>query len=265
MKKFGIFFAAFFAVIFASCSGDSGDENGSSGSGVYSVESENVRAVAEENGIKFTITRPSDEAFDNGYDCIFIYLLENGRRTTVTSVDYTLEENNKIEVLYPLVKKGTDYIFRIQLQTKSGTDYNEELSAITAKGGIGHVEYPDLTNSVCTATYGNSVEFSVDSESLIDKTKMRNIKTVVNCFYNGGKTRGGWFYYVTREGIQKTVTLTAEEKSAFDEVFKSNGADTFRAEYSYFFDLPAGTESYGVSDWRTATLFSEYVTVDSTD
>jgi hypothetical protein len=295
MKRFEKLFAVILAVMFAfaSCangsggsgsSGDSFEANYSEGEDdpdvPYSVESDGgeITVTAEENGLRFIFTNNENTSFAERCAYLKINRVENGKWTTIAQVDLTLEEDSKIEVLYPLVQKDKNYIFAILYQNFDGIQERVTLPAVKAKGGSGHMIYPDLTKSYVTTTWSKSkVKTVLSDNTWIEKnsSRMKNLRTLVNYYYTHGHTSDKmdwddctWFYEHRYEGVTLQMPKYEYESIDFNRKFydakcSTHGtyADQFAAQYIYEFDLPSGIESEGINLWGTNGFDSNIVTI----
>ena len=150
-------------------------------SGTYEAETDLVKVTAESDGMHFTIKNPatlagSDEKYKEGCNWIGVYRLENigGEeiQTTLAVVDklpfepghwnnetwIEQEPAKEINFVYPLCEAGEQYKFKVQIEPQRGLDENGienpvdrdhgyfHYLTLTAKGGIGDIDYSNLKN-----------------------------------------------------------------------------------------------------------------------
>lgn len=113
----------------------------------FEPETKHVKAQATEKGILFTIQRPEDKAYSEGFGTVIIYKLAKSGDEIVRAylVNGTAVRKKNLNCLFPLCEAGEDCHFRIQInpvinENKNLAYYEKELHEelhIKAKGGSG--------------------------------------------------------------------------------------------------------------------------------
>ena len=271
-----------------------------SASGNYEAHTDLVSVTAESDGMHFTIKNPanlegSDKKYEKGCNWIGVYRLENigGEeiQTTLAVVDtspfYTgyWDENNQwqstksaddsISFVYPLCEAGEQYKFKVQIEPQRGVDENGienpidrehgywHYLTLTAKGGIGDINYSNLKNGEWTFVSYSDNKATVWIENVIppQDSVVKNVGTYIDIFYGDkdwdtpGKT--DWYCnYENPDEVEKSVSIELErwDGKAIQEL-----SNTFFAQYTFTFEVPDCPQ---VSQWRTVTLESDLVSIN---
>ena len=262
-------------------------------SGTYEAETDLVKVTAESDGMHFTIKNPatlagSDEKYKEGCNWIGVYRLENigGEeiQTTLAVVDKSPFEpghwNNEtwieqepakeINFVYPLCEAGEQYKFKVQIEPLKGAGeslvrengYFHYLT-LTAKGGIGDIDYSNLKNGEWAFASYSDNKATVWIENVIppQDSVVKNVGTYIDIFYGDkdwdtlGKT--DWYCsYKNPSAVEENVSIELER---WDGKPISELSNTFFAQYTFTFEVPDCPQ---VSQWRTVTLESDLVSLN---
>ena len=267
-------------------------------SGTYEAETDLVKVTAESDGMHFTIKNPatlegSDEKYKEGCNWIGVYRLENigGEeiQTTLAVVDKSPFEpghwNNEtwieqepakeINFVYSLCEAGEQYKFKVQIEPQRGLDENGienpvdrdhgyfHYLTLTAKGGIGDIDYSNLKNGEWVFASYSDNKATVWIENVIppQDSVVKNVGTYIDIFYGDkdwdtpGKT--DWHCsYKKPSAVKETVSIELER---WDGKPISELSNTFFAQYTFTFEVPDCPQ---VSQWRTVTLESDLVSLN---
>lgn len=268
-------------------------------SGTYEAETDLVKVTAESDGMHFTIKNPatlagSDEKYKEGCNWIGVYRLENigGEeiQTTLAVVDKLpfepgYEDENgqwwpktpdeSISFVYPLCEAGEQYKFKVQIEPQRGLDENGienpvdrdhgyfHYLTLTAKGGIGDIDYSNLKNSEWVFASYSDNKATVWIENVIppQDSVVKNVGTYIDIFYGDkdwntpGKT--DWYcLYENPSAVKENVSIELER---WDGKPISELSNTFFAQYNFTFEIPDCPQ---VSQWRTVTLESDLVSLN---
>lgn len=267
-------------------------------SGTYEAETDLVKVTAESDGMHFTIKNPatlagSDEKYKEGCNWIGVYRLENigGEeiQTTLAVVDKSPFEpghwNNEtwieqepakeINFVYPLCEAGEQYKFKVQIEPQRGLDENGienpvdrdhgyfHYLTLTAKGGIGDIDYSNLKNGEWVFASYSDNKATVWIENVIppQDSVVKNVGTYIDIFYGDkdwdtlGKT--DWYCsYKNPSAVEENVSIELER---WDGKPISELSNTFFAQYNFTFEIPDCPQ---VSQWRTVTLESDLVSLN---
>lgn len=269
-----------------------------SASGTYEAHTDLVKVTAESDGMHFTIKNPatlagSDEKYKEGCNWIGVYRLENigGEeiQTTLAVVDKSPFEpgylNNgtwinqepakEINFVYPLCEAGEQYKFKVQIEPQRGLDENGienpvdrehgycQYLTLTAKGGIGDIDYSNLKNGEWAFASYSDNKATVWIENVIppQDSVVKNVGTYIDIFYGNKEWISGetdWYcLYENPSAVEKNVSF--ELKSDFGLQSIQNYSNTFFAQYTFTFEVPDCPQ---VSQWRTVTLESDLVSLN---
>lgn len=268
-------------------------------SGTYEAETDLVKVTAESDGMHFTIKNPatlagSDEKYKEGCNWIGVYRLENigGEeiQTTLAVVDKSpfepgYEDENgqwwpktpdeSISFVYPLCEAGEQYKFKVQIEPQRGLDENGienpvdrdhgyfHYLTLTAKGGIGDIDYSNLKNGEWVFASYSDNKATVWIENVIppQDSVVKNVGTYIDIFYGDkdwdtpGKT--DWYCsYKNPSAVKENVSIELER---WDGKPISELSNTFFAQYNFTFEIPDCPQ---VSQWRTVTLESDLVSLN---
>lgn len=268
-------------------------------SGTYEAETDLVKVTAESDGMHFTIKNPatlagSDEKYKEGCNWIGVYRLENigGEeiQTTLAVVDKSpfepgYEDENgqwwpktpdeSISFVYPLCEAGEQYKFKVQIEPQRGLDENgienpvdrehgyRQYLTLTAKGGIGDIDYSNLKNGEWVFASYSDNKATVWIENVIppQDSVVKNVGTYIDIFYGDkdwdtpGKT--DWYCsYKNPSAVKENVSIELER---WDGKPISELSNTFFAQYNFTFEVPDCPQ---VSQWRTVTLESDLVSLN---
>lgn len=268
-------------------------------SGTYEAETDLVKVTAESDGMHFTIKNPatlagSDEKYKEGCNWIGVYRLENigGEeiQTTLAVVDKLpfepgYEDENgqwwpktpdeSISFVYPLCEAGEQYKFKVQIEPQRGLDENGienpvdrdhgyfHYLTLTAKGGIGDIDYSNLKNGEWVFASYSDNKATVWIENVIppQDSVVKNVGTYIDIFYGDkdwntpGKT--DWYcLYENPSAVKENVSIELER---WDGKPISELSNTFFAQYNFTFEIPDCPQ---VSQWRTVTLESDLVSLN---
>lgn len=268
-------------------------------SGTYEAETDLVKVTAESDGMHFTIKNPatlagSDEKYKEGCNWIGVYRLENigGEeiQTTLAVVDKSpfepgYEDENgqwwpktpdeSISFVYPLCEAGEQYKFKVQIEPQRGLDENGienpvdrdhgyfHYLTLTAKGGIGDINYSNLKNGEWVFASYSDNKATVWIENVIppQDSVVKNVGTYIDIFYGDkdwdtpGKT--DWYCsYKNPSAVKENVSIELER---WDGKPISELSNTFFAQYNFTFEIPDCPQ---VSQWRTVTLESDLVSLN---
>ena len=262
-----------------------------SASGTYEAKTDLVEVTAESDGMHFTIKNPAtaleDENYKEGCNWIGVYRLETigGEeiQTTLAVVDKSPFEpgywNNgtwinqepakEINFIYPLCEAGEQYKFKVQIEPlkKEGESLVRENGyfhylTLTAKGGIGDINYSNLKNGEWAFASYSDNKATVWIENVIppQDSVVKNVGTYIDVFYGNkdwdtqGKT--DWYcLYENPDTVEKNVSfeLTRRDGQSIQSL-----SSTFFAQYAFTFEFPNCPK---VSQWRTVTLESDLVSI----
>lgn len=269
-----------------------------SASGTYEAHTELVSVTAESDGMHFTIKNPanltgSDEKYKEGCNWIGVYRLENigGEeiQTTLAVVDKSPFEpghwNNRtwieqepakeINFVYPLCEAGEQYKFKVQIEPQRGLDENgienpvdrehgyRQCLTLTAKGGIGDIDYSNLKNGEWAFASYSDNKATVWTENVIPPldSVVKNVGNYIDIFY-GDKdwnTPGKTDWYCNYENPNEVKENVSIELERWDGKPISELSNTFFAQYTFTFEIPDCPQ---VSQWRTVTLESDLVSLN---
>lgn len=263
-------------------------------SGTYEAETDLVKVTAESDGMHFTIKNPatlagSDEKYQSGCNWIGVYRLETigGKeiQTTLARLDKSpfdsayKDENGQwwpktpdesISFVYPLCEAGEQYKFKVQIEPLKGAGeslvrdhgYFHYLT-LTAKGGIGDIDYSNLKNGEWVFASYSDNKATVWIENVIppQDSVVKNVGTYIDIFYGDkdwdtpGKT--DWYcLYENPSAVKENVSIELER---WDGKPISELSNTFFAQYNFTFEIPDCPQ---VSQWRTVTLESDLVSLN---
>lgn len=261
-------------------------------SGTYEAETDLVKVTAESDGMHFTIKNPatlagSDEKYKEGCNWIGVYRLENigGKeiQTTLARLDKSPFEpgylNNgtwinqepakEINFVYPLCEAGEQYKFKVQIEPLKGAGeslvrengYFHYLT-LTAKGGIGDIDYSNLKNGEWAFASYSDNKATVWIENVIppQDSVVKNVGTYIDIFYGNKEWISGetdWYcLYENPSAVEENVSIELER---WDGKPISELSNTFFAQYTFTFEVPDCPQ---VSQWRTVTLESDLVSLN---
>lgn len=268
-------------------------------SGTYEAETDLVKVTAESDGMHFTIKNPatlagSDEKYQSGCNWIGVYRLETigGEeiQTTLAVVDklpfepghwnnetwIEQEPAKEINFVYPLCEAGEQYKFKVQIEPQRGLDENGienpvdrdhgyfHYLTLTAKGGIGDIDYSNLKNGEWVFASYSDNKATVWIENVIppQDSVVKNVGTYIDIFYGDkdwdtpGKT--DWYcLYENPSAVEKNVSFELKNDSGLQSI--QNYSNTFFAQYNFTFEIPDCPQ---VSQWRTVTLESDLVSLN---
>lgn len=269
-----------------------------SASGTYEAHTELVSVTAESDGMHFTIKNPatlagSDEKYQSGCNWIGVYRLETigGEeiQTTLAVVDKSPFEpghlNNgtwinqepakEINFVYPLCEAGEQYKFKVQIEPQRGLDENGienpvdrdhgyfHYLTLTAKGGIGDINYSNLKNGEWAFASYSDNKATVWIENVIppQDSVVKNVGTYIDIFYGNKEWKSGetdWYcLYENPSAVEKNVSFELKNDSGLQSI--QNYSNTFFAQYTFTFEVPDCPQ---VSQWRTVTLESDLVSLN---
>ena len=268
-------------------------------SGTYEAETDLVKVTAESDGMHFTIKNPatlegSDEKYQSGCNWIGVYRLETigGEeiQTPLAVVDKLpfepgYEDENgqwwpktpdeSISFVYPLCEAGEQYKFKVQIEPQRGLDENGienpvdrdhgyfHYLTLTAKGGIGDIDYSNLKNGEWVFASYSDNKATVWIENVIppQDSVVKNVGTYIDIFYGDkdwdtpGKT--DWYCsYKNPSAVKENVSIELER---WDGKPISELSNTFFAQDNFTFEIPDCPQ---VSQWRTVTLESDLVSLN---
>lgn len=264
-----------------------------SASGTYEAETDLVKVTAESDGMHFTIKNPatlagSDEKYKEGCNWIGVYRLENigGEeiQTTLAVVDklpfepgywnnetwINQEPAKEINFVYPLCEAGEQYKFKVQIEPLKGAGeslvrengYFHYLT-LTAKGGIGDIDYSNLKNGEWAFASYSDNKATVWIENVIppQDSVVKNVGTYIDIFYGNKEWKSGetdWYcLYENPSAVEKNVSFELKNDSGLQSI--QNYSNTFFAQYTFTFEVPDCPQ---VSQWRTVTLESDLVSLN---
>lgn len=266
-------------------------------SGTYEAETDLVKVTAESDGMHFTIKNPatlagSDEKYKEGCNWIGVYRLENigGEeiQTTLAVVDklpfepgywnnetwINQEPAKEINFVYPLCEAGEQYKFKVQIEPQRGLDENgienpvdrehgyRQYLTLTAKGGIGDIDYSNLKNGEWVFASYSDNKATVWIENVIppQDSVVKNVGTYIDIFYGDKDWKSGetdWYcLYENPSAVKENVSIELER---WDGKPISELSNTFFAQYNFTFEIPDCPQ---VSQWRTVTLESDLVSLN---
>lgn len=268
-------------------------------SGTYEAETDLVKVTAESDGMHFTIKNPatlagSDEKYKEGCNWIGVYRLENigGEeiQTTLAVVDKSpfepgYEDENgqwwpktpdeSISFVYPLCEAGEQYKFKVQIEPQRGLDENGienpvdrdhgyfHYLTLTAKGGIGDIDYSNLKNGEWVFASYSDNKATVWTENVIppQDSVVKNVGTYIDIFYGNKEWKSGetdWYcLYENPSAVEKNVSFELKNDCGLQSI--QNYSNTFFAQYTFTFEVPDCPQ---VSQWRTVTLESDLVSLN---
>ena len=213
-----------------------------SASGTYEAETALVKVTAESDGMHFTIKNPatlagSDEKYKSGCNWIGVYRLENigGKeiQTTLARLDKSpfdsaYEDENgqwwpktpdeSISFVYPLCEAGEQYKFKVQIEPLKGAGeslvrengYFHYLT-LTAKGGIGDIDYSNLKNGEWAFASYSDNKATVWIENVIppQDSVVKNVGTYIDIFYGNKEwdTAGKTDWYCNYESSNEVKKM----------------------------------------------------------
>lgn len=262
-------------------------------SGTYEAETDLVKVTAESDGMHFTIKNPatlagSDEKYKEGCNWIGVYRLENigGEeiQTTLAVVDklpfepghwnnetwISQEPAKEINFVYPLCEAGEQYKFKVQIEPLKGAGeslvrengYFHYLT-LTAKGGIGDIDYSNLKNGEWVFASYSDNKATVWIENVIppQDSVVKNVGTYIDIFYGNKEWKSGetdWYcLYENPSAVEKNVSFELKNDCGLQSI--QNYSNTFFAQYTFTFEVPDCPQ---VSQWRTVTLESDLVSLN---
>lgn len=266
-------------------------------SGTYEAETDLVKVTAESDGMHFTIKNPatlagSDEKYKEGCNWIGVYRLETigGEeiQTTLAVVDklpfepgfwnnetwINQEPAKEINFVYPLCEAGEQYKFKVQIEPQRGLDENgienpvdrehgyRQYLTLTAKGGIGDIDYSNLKNGEWVFASYSDNKATVWIENVIppQDSVVKNVGTYIDIFYGNKEWISGetdWYcLYENPSAVEENVSIELER---WDGKPISELSNTFFAQYNFTFEIPDCPQ---VSQWRTVTLESDLVSLN---
>lgn len=263
-------------------------------SGTYEAHTELVSVTAESDGMHFTIKNPatlegSDKKYKEGCNWIGVYRLENigGEeiQTTLARLDKSpfdsayKDENGQwwpktpdesISFVYPLCEAGEQYKFKVQIEPLKGAGeslvrengYFHYLT-LTAKGGIGDIDYSNLKNGEWAFASYSDNKATVWIENVIppQDSVVKNVGTYIDIFYGNKEWKSGetdWYcLYENPSAVEKNVSFELKNDSGLQSI--QNYSNTFFAQYTFTFEVPDCPQ---VSQWRTVTLESDLVSLN---
>lgn len=267
-------------------------------SGTYEAETDLVKVTAESDGMHFTIKNPatlagSDEKYKEGCNWIGVYRLENigGEeiQTTLAVVDklpfepgywnnetwINQEPAKEINFVYPLCEAGEQYKFKVQIEPQRGLDENgienpvdrehgyRQYLTLTAKGGIGDIDYSNLKNGEWVFASYSDNKATVWIENVIppQDSVVKNVGTYIDIFYGNKEWKSGetdWYcLYENHSAVEKNVSFELKNDCGLQSI--QNYSNTFFAQYTFTFEVPDCPQ---VSQWRTVTLESDLVSLN---
>lgn len=224
-----------------------------------------VTAYAEEDGIHFTMVNPANSRHPNGkhYEVGVGHLgiitsYSDNEVYTELNCDLINGEEKKISFVYPLCEQNKEYTFTAKFEpiNKRTMGISEKVT-LTAKGGIGQLNYPGRQYGKADAKYDKeSRTLTVEVEDANLPLNMENPLVDVCIFtftgeewwaddteYVGGQKVA---YKKNDSLITFSIELTEEDAAKLVE------GKTF-AEYQFTCDVPGCPEA---TKWRVATYSS---------
>lgn len=134
---------------------------------------------------------------------------------------------------------------------------------LTAKGGIGDIDYSNLKNGEWVFASYSDNKATVWIENVIppQDSVVKNVGTYIDIFYGDkdwdtlGKT--DWYcLYENPSAVKENVSIELER---WDGKPISELSNTFFAQYTFTFEVPDCPQ---VSQWRTVTLESDLVSLN---
>lgn len=134
---------------------------------------------------------------------------------------------------------------------------------LTAKGGIGDIDYSNLKNGEWVFASYSDNKATVWIENVIppQDSVVKNVGTYIDIFYGDkdwntpGKT--DWYcLYENPSAVKENVSIELER---WDGKPISELSNTFFAQYNFTFEIPDCPQ---VSQWRTVTLESDLVSLN---
>ena len=267
-------------------------------SGTYEAHTELVSVPAESDGMHFKIKNPAtaleDKNYKEGCNWIGVYRLETigGKeiQTTLARLDKSpfdsaYEDENgqwwpktpdeSISFVYPLCEAGEQYKFKVQIEPQRGLDENGienpvdrdhgyfHYLTLTAKGGIGDIDYSNLKNGEWVFASYSDNKATVWIENVIppQDSVVKNVGTYIDIFYGNKEWISGetdWYcLYENPDTVEKNVSF--ELKNDFGLQSIQSLSSTFFAQYAFTFEVPDCPQ---VSQWRTVTLESDLVSLN---
>ena len=185
------------------------------------------------------------------------------------------EPAKEINFVYPLCEAGEQYKFKVQIEPQRGLDENgienpvdrehgySQYLTLTAKGGIGDINYSNLKNGEWVFASYSDNKATVWIENVIppQDSVVKNVGTYIDIFY-GDKdwdTPGKTDWYCLYENPNEVKENVSIELERWDGKPISELSNTFFAQYNFTFEIPDCPQ---VSQWRTVTLESDLVSLN---
>jgi len=223
-----------------------------------SVQSTHVKIEAAAGGILFTITKPSDSTYGDGFGYVAIYRIENDVQTTCCVLPWGASSYEPF--IYPFCESGETYRFKVQIESTHSNDngrvdqYHEYLT-IKATDGIGDIDYSNI-NSRDWLSASQSGDDALVSLSDCIPPDANSVKTTIQYFVGDGDFDKASTKYLSTYNATK-IEFDRREPGLIETV-KSKGASQFFAEYFFSFKLDAYPQ---FADIKTKTLRSNIVTI----
>lgn len=223
-----------------------------------SVQTTHVKAEAVTGGILFTITKPTDATYDDGFGYVAIYREEAGVRTTYCVLPWGVTSYEPI--LYPFCEPGESYDFLIQIESTYSNDNGRvdqyiERMTITATDGIGDIDYSNVNDKQWLTASQNGSDTTVNLVDCIPP-EAANVVTYVS-YFEGDRDWSNPNTKWVKEYTSNTIEFNVTETGLIDDL-TSRGVTQFFAQYSFQFTLDAYPQFAQI---RTMTLDSNIVNI----
>lgn len=248
------------------------------------TETEHVKVENVEGGIKFTITKPTEDCYDTTKDDGMGYLAiyddtANEKATCAVLNSYGFGEDGTLEVVYPLCVPGKKYSFKVQLEP---TDVNNNRDAqyferltIVAEDGIGDIDYTNIEkmNRYLNTSYQNGT-LNVSVKNIIPPNTIESTPHFDIFVGNKDWNTNNATKYLSGVDLDSlnqvfdepqdfnwTISSKIENNVSMQEIFAASDKDKYFIQFYFKFNLEDGQDE-NISYFKTALIESDLATIN---
>lgn len=215
-----------------------------------------------------------------GWTCIERHEMISGNKERTMRAAVIIDNNVDVwTCLYPLCEPGERYVFQVELQTTDGDNLREAIKqewlSIVAENGVGDIDYSNLNEARhLELTYDGEKPTSTVS-NFIPPENVKNLYSRIEYFAGTTEWAPGTTYWFAgynqdasnpvfdKDPCMEDVKSWAKPEEVelyrasrcFNAILKSKGKKQFFSEQFFSFQVP---EAYGISEFRTINLRSDY-------
>lgn len=280
MRKFfglaAVLAALVFALVFAGCSNSAGNRTGvapiigggtSQGAGTNPVvepeilQTEHVKVEKVTGGLKFTITRPTEDCYNPSKGGGFSDLeIDGPTGMPQAKLDFSDDSKNEFECFYPFCERGKRYDFGINIEARERNKFHYfEKISVVASDGSGELDF-SKNAPVLNLTYDNgSDKLNVIISNLNLPVGLDNPRTGIQYYAtNQSDLKNGnvdwttvvWIGAKEYDGLEYELSKVDPCAAGFKTEFDNTGKDTVFVNCYVRFDVSGAS---GIT-WRSPTF-----------